>query len=185
MHIVKNKDQIIGQTVQSSLLAFALHHFLSCKRINTGSIFDYPISVSRQENSCFQKILTKYKVTPFFPPQTFLINLFHITLGWIHFQQKQFQLFFVQWGSTQGINESANFRFLQTVRHIWLPPRLTAISCFLPRLLCLENSFLQILYWRKSHFNPIALRKAEIVYKFHLSECSRVKAAQINHFVIL
>ena len=30
-----------------------------------------------------------------------------------------------------------------TVRRIWLPPRLSAISCFLPRLLCLVNSFLQ------------------------------------------
>ena len=31
----------------------------------------------------------------------------------------------------------------ETVRHIWLPPRLSAISCFLPRLLCSGNSFLQ------------------------------------------
>ena len=31
----------------------------------------------------------------------------------------------------------------ETVRCIWLPPRLSAISCFLPRLLCLVNSFLQ------------------------------------------
>ena len=31
----------------------------------------------------------------------------------------------------------------ETVRHIWLPPRLSAISFFLPRLLCLVNSFLQ------------------------------------------
>ena len=31
----------------------------------------------------------------------------------------------------------------ETVCHIWLPPRLSAISCFLPRLLCLENSYLQ------------------------------------------
>ena len=31
----------------------------------------------------------------------------------------------------------------ETVCHIWLPPRLSAISCFLPRLFCLVNSFLQ------------------------------------------
>ena len=31
----------------------------------------------------------------------------------------------------------------ETVRHIWLLQRLSAISCFLPRLFCLENSFLQ------------------------------------------
>ena len=31
----------------------------------------------------------------------------------------------------------------ETVRHIWLPPSLSAIPCFLPRLLCLGNSFLQ------------------------------------------
>ena len=31
----------------------------------------------------------------------------------------------------------------ETVRHNWLPLRLSAISCFLPRLLCLGNSFLQ------------------------------------------
>ena len=42
--------------------------------------------------------------------------------------------------STQGINESTNVRFLQTVRHIWLPPRLSAISCFLPRLSCSVNT---------------------------------------------
>ena len=32
---------------------------------------------------------------------------------------------------------------LETVHHIWLPPRLSTISCFLLRLLCLVNSFLQ------------------------------------------
>ena len=31
----------------------------------------------------------------------------------------------------------------ETVRHIWLPLRLSPISCFMPWLLCLENSFLQ------------------------------------------
>ena len=31
----------------------------------------------------------------------------------------------------------------ETVCHIWLPPRLSAISCLLPRLLCLVNSSLQ------------------------------------------
>ena len=31
----------------------------------------------------------------------------------------------------------------ETVRYIWLPPRLSRISCFLQRLLCLGNSFLQ------------------------------------------
>ena len=31
----------------------------------------------------------------------------------------------------------------ETVRHIWIPPRLSVISCFLPRLLCSVNSFLQ------------------------------------------
>ena len=31
----------------------------------------------------------------------------------------------------------------ETVHHIWLPPRLSAISCFLPRLLCSGISILQ------------------------------------------
>ena len=30
----------------------------------------------------------------------------------------------------------------ETVRHIWFPPRLSTISCFLPRLLCVINSFM-------------------------------------------
>ena len=34
----------------------------------------------------------------------------------------------------------------ETVRHIWLSPSLFTISCFLPRLLCSVNSFLQRLY---------------------------------------
>ena len=35
--------------------------------------------------------------------------------------------------SPQGINESANSLPAETVRHIWLPPRMSVISCFLPR----------------------------------------------------
>ena len=48
------------------------------------------------------------------------------------------------WTSSQGINKSGNLRFLsrQTVRHTWLPPRLSAISCYLPRLLCVIKGFL-------------------------------------------
>ena len=43
-----------------------------------------------------------------------------------------------QWDIAQGI-----FSFpAETVRHIWLPLRLSAISCFLPRLLYTINGFL-------------------------------------------
>ena len=38
----------------------------------------------------------------------------------------------------------------ETVRHIWLPPRLSAISYFLQRLLCSVNRFLQRLSVRFS-----------------------------------
>ena len=31
----------------------------------------------------------------------------------------------------------------ENIRPVWVPPRLSAISCFLPRLLCLVSSFLQ------------------------------------------
>ena len=45
---------------------------------------------------------------------------------------------------TTGYKQVSQFALpAETVHHIWLPLRLSGISCFLLRLLCLVNSFLQ------------------------------------------
>ena len=46
--------------------------------------------------------------------------------------------------STTGYKRICQFSLpAETVHHIRLPLRLSGISCFLPRLLCMENGFLQ------------------------------------------
>ena len=49
--------------------------------------------------------------------------------------------------ATQGVNESTNFRFLQR-----LSQRLSAISCFLPRLPSTKNGFMPRLLSTKNSF---------------------------------
>ena len=53
-------------------------------------------------------------------------------------------------------------------------------------LLCLHFQLDQLwkvrIYSSRPHVNPIALRKAKIVYNFGLSECNRVK--ELNHSMI-
>ena len=55
-------------------------------------------------------------------------------------------------------------------------------------LTCLDSTFtiFQTFLWLQKvvtfgSFNPIALRKAKIVYNFGLSECNRVKVLKVSH----
>ena len=62
----------------------------------------------------------------------------------------------VNWIFITGYKRVRQFSLpAETVRHIWLPPRLPAISCFLPRLLCLGNSFLQRLSRKQNHTDSL------------------------------